>query len=52
MRRDFRSKQLLAGVRDFAVTRGFEHLRDDVIDVLHDETGAIAALHNVRVTPK
>lgn len=31
-------------MRDFAVTRGIEHIRDDVLDVLLDETGAVSAL--------
>lgn len=31
-------------MRDFAVARGVEHIRDDVADVLLDETGAIEAL--------
>jgi tryptophan halogenase len=31
-------------MRDFAVTRGVTHIRDDVVDVLLDETGAVAAL--------
>jgi tryptophan 6-halogenase len=31
-------------MRDFAVARGIEHIRDDVVDVLLDETGAVAAL--------
>jgi len=36
-------------MRDFAVARGIEHLRDNVVDVLHDETGAIAALQLERL---
>jgi flavin-dependent dehydrogenase len=31
-------------MREFALARGVEHVRDDVVDVLLDETGAIAAL--------
>ena len=31
-------------MRDFAVARGVEHVRDDVVDVLLDEAGAIEAL--------
>lgn len=31
-------------MRDFAVARGIEHLRDDVVDVVLDEAGAIEAL--------
>jgi len=31
-------------MRDFAVARGIEHIRDDVVDVSLDETGAVAAL--------
>jgi tryptophan halogenase len=31
-------------MRDFAVARGVEHIRDEVVDVFHDEAGAIAAL--------
>jgi flavin-dependent dehydrogenase len=31
-------------MRDFAVARGIEHLRDDVVDVLLDQGGAIEAL--------
>src|ERR1051325_10487993 len=31
-------------MRDFAVARGVEHIRDDVVDIAHDESGAIAAL--------
>jgi hypothetical protein len=31
-------------MRDFAVSRGVTHVRDDVIDVVLDEAGAVAAL--------
>src|SRR5262249_4376650 len=31
-------------MRDLVVTRGVEHVRDDVVDVLLDETGAVSGL--------
>jgi tryptophan halogenase len=31
-------------MRGFAVARGVEHIRDDVLDVFHDQSGAVSAL--------